>query len=109
MTNRRVQAAVVAATAGGGLLTAAFLQAAIGVAAPGEDAFTIDGTTFDPTLADGGQGFDLVGPLSLAPPLLALGGGKALGVLNLAPQSFDLYNGTTALGSIDTNTLGTMP
>jgi len=103
MTNRRVQAAVVAATAGGGLLTAAFLQAAIGVAAPGEDAFTIDGTTFDPTLADGGQGFDLVGPLSLAPPLLALGGGKALGVLNLAPQSFDLYNGTTALGSIDTN------
>lgn len=106
MMNRRVRAAVVAATAGGGLLTAAFLQAAAGVAAPGEDAFTIDGTTFDPTLADGGQGFDLVGPLSLAPPLLGLGGGTvSLGTisLDLAPQSFDLYDGTTALGSVDTN------
>jgi len=103
MTNRRIRAVAVAATAGGGLLTAAFLQTAVAVAAPGEDAFTIDGTTFDPITASGDQGFDLVGPLSLAPPLLGLGGGKALGVLNLAPQAFDLYDGTTELGSIDTN------
>src|SRR5690625_3193370 len=76
MTNRRIRAVAVAATAGGGLLTAAFLQTAVAVAAPGEDAFTIGGTTFDPITASGDQGFDLVGPLSLAPPLLGLGGGK---------------------------------
>jgi hypothetical protein len=107
MTNRRFQAAAVAATAGGGILTAAVLQALLqaptAAAAPGEDAFTIDGTTFDPILAAGGQGFDPVAPLNMAPPLLDLGGGKALGVLNLAPQTFDLYNGSTELGSIDTN------
>ncbi|MEB3030253.1 hypothetical protein [[Mycobacterium] nativiensis] len=103
MTNRRMQAATVAATAGGGLLTAALLQAAVATAAPGTDAFTIDGTVFDPITATGTQGFDPVSPLNMGPPLLALGGGTALGVLNLAPQSFDLYNGTTSLGSIDTN------
>ncbi|OBH15108.1 hypothetical protein A5710_02670 [Mycolicibacter sinensis] len=102
-----MQAVAVAATAGGGLLTAAFLQAAVATAAPGADAFTIDGTTFDPFTTDSTgtqtEGFDLVGPLNLAPPLLGLGGGKALGILNLAPQSFDLYNGTTSLGTVDTN------
>ncbi|OBK89986.1 hypothetical protein [Mycolicibacter sinensis] len=106
MTNRRIQAAAVAATAGGGLLTAAFLQAAVATAAPGEDAFTIDGTTFDPITAAGAEGFDPVPPLSTAAPLLILGGGVAnLGFLqiDLAPQIFDLYNGTTSLGSIDTN------
>jgi hypothetical protein len=96
-----------AATAGGGLLAAAFLQAAVAVAAPGDDAFTIGGTTFDPMLAAGGEGFDPVSGFSLAPPLLSLGGGTALGVISLAPQSFDVYSGTgssaTDLGSIDTN------
>ncbi|MGB3894276.1 hypothetical protein [Mycolicibacter sinensis] len=106
MTKRRMRAAAVAATAGGGLLTAALLQAAVTVAAPGEDAFTIDGTVFDPILKGGGQGFNLVAPLNLAPPLLGLGGGTvSLGRtgLDLAPQSFDLYHGSTAVGSISTN------
>jgi hypothetical protein len=93
--------------AGGGLLTATFLQAAVAAAAPGDEAFTIGGTTFDPTLAAGGEGFDPVGSLNMGPPLLALGGGKALGIIDLAPQSFDVYSGTgssaTELGSIDTN------
>src|SRR4051794_5916949 len=96
-----------ALTVGGGLLAATFLQTAVAVAAPGDEAFTIGGTTFDPTLAAGGEGFDPVGPLNMAPPLLALGGGKALGIIDLAPQSFDVYDGTgssaTELGSIETN------
>jgi hypothetical protein len=96
-----------AAIAGGGLLAAAILQAAVAVAAPGDEAFTIGGTTFDPTLAAGGEGFDPVGSLNMGPPLLALGGGKALGIIDLAPQSFDVYDGTgssaTELGSIETN------
>ena len=64
-----------AATAGGGLLAAAFLQAAVAVAAPGDDAFTIGGTTFDPMTSTGAEGFDLVPALSTSPPLLTLGGG----------------------------------
>lgn len=67
MTNRRIQTAAVAATAGGGLITAALMQAALGTAAPGDNAFTIDGTVFDPITSSGTKGFDPVGPLSLAP------------------------------------------
>lgn len=106
MTNRRIQTAAVAATASGGLITAALMQAALGAAAPGDNAFTIDGTVFDPITSSGTKGFDPVGPLSLAPPLLGLGGGSvSLGStgLDLAPQIFDLYNGTESLGSITTN------
>ncbi|MEB3019443.1 hypothetical protein [[Mycobacterium] crassicus] len=106
MTNRRIQAATVAATMGGGLLTAAFLQAAVAAAAPGTDAFTIDGTTFDPINLSGGAGFNPVLPISLAPPLMSLGGGTVSffgSTLDLSPQSFDVYNGTDSLGSIDTN------
>lgn len=106
MTNRRLQTATVAATAGGGLITAALMQAALGAAAPGDNAFTIDGTVFDPITSSGTKGFDPVGPLSLAPPLLGLGGGSvSIGPtsLDLAPQIFDLYNGTESLGSISTN------
>lgn len=106
MTNRRLQTAAIAATAGGGLISAALMQAALGAAAPGDNAFTIDGTVFDPITSSGAEGFDPVGPLSLAPPLLGLGGGSvSLGStsLNLAPQTFELYNGTESLGSISTN------
>ena len=39
------------------------------------DAFSIGGTTFDPTLAAGGEGFDTVYQTIGAPPLLNLGGG----------------------------------
>lgn len=99
-----------AIAAGGGLLAAAFLQAAAAVAAPGADAFTIDGTTFDPMTASGAEGFDPVTALNNSPPLLTLGGGQ-LSFLGgtptyFAPQSFDVYSGTgssaTDLGSINT-------
>ena len=99
-----------AATAGGGLLAAAFLQAAVAVAAPGDDAFTIGGTTFDPMTAAGPEGFDLVPALNTSPPLLTLGGGQLSlfggSPISFAPQTFDVYSGTgssaTDLGSIDT-------
>src|ERR1700744_3632520 len=79
------------------------------------DAFTIDGTTFDPTLVGGGEGFTTVDPLIGAPPFLEIGGGTpnidgiALGV---APQNFTIYDSTgTDVGSITssedvTNLLG---
>jgi hypothetical protein len=97
-------------TAGGGLLAAAFLQAAVAVAAPGDDAFTIGGTTFDPMTAAGPEGFDLVPALNESPPLLTLGGGLLSlfgGPLTaVAPQTFDVYSGSgataTELGSINT-------
>ena len=73
----------------------------------GPDAFSIGNTTFDPTLAAGGEGFDPVTPLVGAPPLLELGGGAAnLGggaVLPLATQDFNIYNlAGTEVGSIHT-------
>src|SRR6202012_58459 len=79
------------------------------------DAFTIDGTTFDPTLVGGGEGFTTVDPLIGAPPFLEIGGGTpnidriALGV---AQQNFTIYDSTgtdvgTATSSEDvTNLLG---
>ena len=108
MHNRLVLAGLAAT---GGLLTTAFLQVAVAaadVSADGADAFTIGSYTFDPFTvgASGGdvEGFAPVGPLDSAPPLLELGGGEAIG-LNLAPQSFEVFDPTTDadLGSIDTN------
>ncbi|HEY1840638.1 MAG TPA: hypothetical protein VGG53_10505 [Mycobacterium sp.] len=75
------------------------------------DAFTIGGTTFDPILASGTEGFTPVEQLVGVPPLLDLGGGTptlVLGgqdfVLPLAPQDFNIYDGTgasaTEVGSI---------
>lgn len=114
-------------TAGGGLLAAAFLQAAVAVAdtteavgpsADGADAFKIGGYTFDPyTLSSpfGGdqvEGFAPVHPLTSAPPLLTLGGGTAGGILPMGPQNFQVYGSDgTELGSINssmvvTNLLG---
>jgi hypothetical protein len=62
----------------------------------GADAFTIGSTTFDPTLAAGGEGFDPVTQLVGAPPLLELGGG--------ATQDFNVFNiAGTEVGSIETN------
>jgi hypothetical protein len=75
------------------------------------DAFTIGGTTFDPILATGAEGFTPVTQLVGAPPLLDLGGGTptlVLGgspfVLPLATQDFNIYDGTgssaTEVGNI---------
>ena len=74
------------------------------------EAFSIGGTTFDPTLAAGGEGFDTVYQTIGAPPLLNLGGG----VLELpefpvvlAPQDFNVYDGTgataTEVGNVTTS------
>ena len=74
----------------------AFTGLQAGDSAIGADAFTIDGTTFDPQLAAGGEGFDPVFQLVGAPPLLNLGGALIFGFLALAPQNFDVYDGTGA-------------
>jgi hypothetical protein len=96
----------------GGLVTTAFLQAAVAVAdvsATGADAFTIGDFTFDPfTVGAGGadvEGFAPVATLTGASPLLELGGGTPGGILDLAPQSFEVFAPSTDadLGSIDTN------
>jgi hypothetical protein len=110
----------------GGLLTTAFLQAAVAaadtadvVSATGADAFTIGSYTFDPftvpLLPDGQpgavdglaptgvetEGFSAVDPFSSAPPLLSLGGGT-VGPLSTAAQYFEVYSSSgTNLGSID--------
>jgi hypothetical protein len=106
--NKRLILAGLAAT--GGLLTTAFLQAAVAVAdtadavsATGADAFTIGSYTFDPFTAPGVEGWEPVAQLTTSPPLLELGGGTALG-LPLAQQSFELFNSSgTDLGSIQGN------
>jgi hypothetical protein len=78
----------------------------------GADAFSIGGFTFDPTLTVGGtEGFIPVDQLVAAPPLLEIGGGTPTLVLggqdfpiDLAPQDFNVFDGTgasaTEVGSI---------
>src|ERR1700722_10394931 len=92
----------------GGLVTTAFLQAAVAVAdvsATGADAFTIGDFTFDPfTVGPTGavEGFAPVATLTGASPLLELGGGTPGGTLDLATQSFEVFAPSTDadLGSI---------
>jgi hypothetical protein len=82
----------------------AFTGLQAGDSAIGADAFTIAGTTFDPQLAAGGEGFDPVFQLVGAPPLLNLGGALLFGFLPLAPQDFNIYDDTgTEIGSITTS------
>ena len=108
--HRRLFLAGLAAT--GGLLTTAFLQAAVAVAdtadvvsATGADAFNLGSYTFGPFtvpllpngvpgaldgLAPSGietEGFATVSPFSSAPPLLTLGGGS-VGGLSVAPSTW---------------------
>jgi hypothetical protein len=73
----------------------------------GPEAFSIGGTTFDPTVAGGGEGFNPVTPLVGAPPLLEIGGGTADlaggGAHPLATQDFNIYNlAGTEVGTIHT-------
>jgi hypothetical protein len=101
--NRRLILAGLAAT--GGLVTTAFLQVAVAAAdTAGPDAFTIGGFEFDPITASGAEGFDPVSTLIGAPPLLEIGGGTPLGILEIAPQNFDVFDPTSGadLGSIGT-------
>ena len=84
----------------------AFTGLDVGNIGSAPDAFSIGGFTFDPTLASGAEGFTPVTPLATSPPLLEIGGGQLDGVINFAPQSFDVYSGTgtsaTDVGSIAT-------
>lgn len=105
---------------GGGLVTAAFLQAAVAVAGPdeavapsatGADAFTIGGYTFDPYTGSGSsaqEGFDPVHTLTGSAPLLTLGGGSPGGLLPIAPQNFEVYGvDGTSLGSVNSSVVVT--
>jgi hypothetical protein len=85
------------------------LQAGDG--AIGSDAFTIGGTTFDPTLASGAEGFTPVEQLVGVPPLLDLGGGTPTLIVGgtpfpiaLATQDFNVYDGTATTDQIGTIT-----
>src|ERR1700733_3906345 len=101
MRNRLVLAGLAAT---GGLLTTAFLQVAVAAADVGADAVTIGSYTFDPITASGAEGFDPVSTLVGAPPLLEIGGGTPLGILEIAPQNFTVFDptGGAELGSIGT-------
>ena len=84
----------------------AFTGLEAGDSSIGADAFTIGGTTFDPTLAaTGAEGYDTVFAIIGAPPLLEIGGGTPdLGggfILPIAPQDFTVYDSTgTEVGNI---------
>jgi hypothetical protein len=84
----------------------AFTGLDVGNIGSAPDAFSIGGFTLDPTLASGAEGFTPVTPLATSPPLLEIGGGQLDGVINFAPQSFDVFSGTgtsaTDVGSIAT-------
>jgi hypothetical protein len=89
----------------------AFTGLEAGDSSIGADAFSIGDTTFDPTLAGGGEGYDTVYQIIGAPPLLEIGGGTGnLGGGLLFPidtQDFNVYDGTgasaTEVGSIAGN------
>jgi hypothetical protein len=84
----------------------AFTGLDVGNIGSAPDAFSIGGFTLDPTLASGAEGFTPVTPLATSPPLLEIGGGQLDGVINFAPQSFDVFSGTgtsaTDVGTIVT-------
>jgi hypothetical protein len=67
------------------------------------------GSTFDPITAGGAEGFDPVYSTLGAAPLLEIGGGTAYLAgpgqlpLTIAQQDFNVYNGTTEVGSIEGN------
>jgi hypothetical protein len=66
------------------------------------DAFTIDAFTFNPIASSGAVGYNTISFLGGAPPLLDLGGAIIEGS-SLLTQNFDVYSGTTEVGSIGTD------
>ena len=109
--NRRIHAAGVAATAGGGLLAAAFLQASVAVATADDAGFTIGGLSFEDPVAlpglFGGEpvpGYESIFPTFFNAPLLSIGSDDALGILNVGSQQFTVEDSSnTTLGTIDTH------
>jgi hypothetical protein len=94
----------------------AFTGLQAGDSSIGADAFSIGGTTFDPTMVGptgaNVEGFTPVDQLFAAPPLLELGGGTLTfpdggGSLPFAVQDFNVFDGTgagaTEVGSITGN------
>ena len=109
--NRRIHAAGVAATAGGGLLAAAFLQASVAVATADDAGFTIGGLSFEDPVAlpglFGGEpvpGYESIFPTFFNAPLLSIGSDDALGILNVGSQQFTVEDSSnTTLGTIVTH------
>ncbi len=106
--NRRIHTAGVAA-AGGGLVAAAFLQASVAVARADDAGFTIGGLSFEDPVAlpglFGGEpvpGYEAIFPTFFNAPLLSIGSDDALGFLQTGSQQFTVEDGTTTLGTIDT-------
>jgi hypothetical protein len=108
--NRRIHAAGVAATAGGGLLAAAFLQASVAIARADDSGFTIGGLSFEDPVAlpgiFGGEpvpGYESIFPTFFNAPLLSIGSDDALGILQTGSQQFTVEDSSsTTLGTIDT-------
>jgi hypothetical protein len=109
--NRRIHAAGVAATAGGGILAAAFLQASVAVATADDTGFTVGGLSFEDPVAlpglFGGEpvpGYESIFPTFFNAPLLSIGSDDALGILNTGSQQFTVEDSSnTTLGTIDTH------
>jgi hypothetical protein len=109
--NRRIHAAGVAATAGGGILAAAFLQASVAVATADDAGFTVGGLSFEDPVAlpglFGGEpvpGYESIFPTFFNAPLLSIGSDDALGILNTGTQQFTVEDSSnTTLGTIDTH------
>jgi hypothetical protein len=87
----------------------AFTGLEAGDSSIGGDAFTIGSTTFDPITTAGTEGYDAVYSIVGAPPFLEIGGGTAYlsgwgsGSLDLNQQDFNVYDGSTEVGSIEGN------
>jgi hypothetical protein len=62
-----------------------------------DNAFTIDGTTFDP----GSDGFNTLTPLYGVAPLLEITGGQVVGNPVAVQDGVEVYNSGTDLGSVD--------
>ncbi|OBH15848.1 hypothetical protein [Mycolicibacter sinensis] len=80
----------------------AFAGLAGGAGESSDNAFTIDGVTFDP----GADGFKEANELFGIAPLMNLGGGMAvLGTIQLPlyTQNFDVYDGDELAGTVKTN------
>src|SRR6202042_3116469 len=108
--NRRIHAAGVAATAGGGILAAAFLQASDAVATADDAGFTVGGLSFEDPVALPGllggvetPGYESIFPTFFNAPLLSIGSDDALGILQTGSQQFTVEDSTgTTLGTVDT-------
>jgi hypothetical protein len=106
--NRRIHAAAVAA-AGGGIVAAALLQVSVAIASADDTGFTIGGLSFQDPVAlpgiFGGEptpGYESIFPTFFNAPLLSIGSDDALGFLQTGSQQFTVADGSTTLGTIDT-------